>query len=439
MRRLAALLLVTATAWAVVSNADHDGAAVSTAALAIGIALIAATLTGSLFERFRLPRITGYLVFGMLTGPYLASIITRPMARELYVINGLAIALIAFMAGLELNYQRLRPRLAAFAKLGAVTLAVSYALLFPLLYVAWPWLPVAPEFDGLERAAVVILLTSAIVSFSPTVTIAVVAESRARGPLTELVLALVVLADLALILMFTLSSEFARFALGGVTQSDVGLTTRLAWEIFGSFAFGALVGALFGLYLRWVGREVTVVLIGVCAILSGLGTPLHFEPLLAALAAGLVVENVAGASGDALKDAVERGSLPVLVIFFVAAGTSLRFDALAAVGLLALAISVARVAAVRVATAVGARVSGIDRAESGDAWMGLVSQAGVTLGLAIIIARDFPDWGPRVQILLVSLIALHELIGPILFRNALARAGEIGRMDSPGEGAAPRH
>lgn len=436
MRRLAALLLVIATAWAVVSSASPNRASTSTAALAIGIALIAATLTGSLFERFRLPRITGYLVFGMLTGPYLASIITRPMARELTVINGLAIALIAFMAGLELNYQRLKPRLASVARFGAATLVFCYAGLFPLLYFAWPWMPLAPDLHGIERAGVVAVLTAAIVSFSPTVTIAVVAESRARGPFTELVLALVVLADLVLILMFTLSSEFARYTAGGAATTDVGLTTRLAWEIFGSFAFGALVGALFGLYLRWIGREVTVVLIAMCAVLSGLGTPLHFEPLLAALAAGLVVENVAGASGDSLREAVERGSLPVLVLFFVGAGTSLRFDALAAIGMLALAISIARIVIVRGSTSLAARVSGIAAVETGSVWMGLVSQAGVTLGLAIIIARDFPGWGPRVQTLLVALIALHELIGPILFRNALARAGEIGRMD---EGAAPRH
>lgn len=436
MRRVAALLLVTATAWAVVSYAGTSQTGVSTAALAIGIALIAATLTGSLFERLRLPRITGYLVFGVLCGPYLASIITRPMARELYVINGLAIALIAFMAGLELNYQRLKPRLAAFTRLGGATLFFCYAGLFPLLYLAWPWIPIAPELSGLARVAVVALVTSVIVSFSPTVTIAVVAESRARGPFTEMVLALVVITDLALIVMFTLSSEWARYALGGTGASEVGLTIRLAWEVFGSFAFGALVGALFGLYLRWVGREVTLVLIGMCAVLSGVGTPFHFEPLLAALAAGLVVENVAGASGDALKDAVERGSLPVLVIFFVAAGTSLRFDALAAIGALALAVSVARAIVVRAATRLGARVSGLAPAETNDVWMGLVSQAGVTLGLAIIIARDFPDWGPRVQTLLVALIALHELVGPVLFRNALARAGEIGRMDA---GAAPPH
>ena len=436
MQRLAALILVTATAWAVVTYAGDSDTGVPTAALAIGIALIAATLTGSLFERLRLPKITGYLIFGVLCGPYLASIITRPMARELYVINGLAIALIAFMAGLELNYQRLRPRLASFVRLGGATLLFCYAGLFPLFYFAWPWLPIAPELHGLARVGVVSVVTAIVVSFSPTVTISVIAETRARGPFTEMVLALVVLADLALIVIFTLSSEFARYATGGAGGSDVGITIRLLWEVFGSFAFGALVGALFGLYLRAGGRELTVVLIGMCAILSGLGTPLHFEPLLAALAAGLVVENVAGASGDALKDAVERGSLPVLVIFFVAAGTSLRFDALAAIGALAVAVSVARLIIVRGATRLAARVSGLPSSETDDVWMGLISQAGVTLGLTIIIARDFPVWGPALQTLMVALIALHELVGPVLFRNALARAAEIGRMDAD---ASPPH
>ena len=63
-------------------------------------------------------------------------------------------------------------------------------------------------------------------------------------------------------------------------------------------------------------------------------------------------------------------------------------------------------------------------------WMGLVSQAGVTLGLTILIASEFPGWGLQVQTLMVALIAIHELVGPILFRSALGKAGEIGRMDA---------
>ena len=63
-------------------------------------------------------------------------------------------------------------------------------------------------------------------------------------------------------------------------------------------------------------------------------------------------------------------------------------------------------------------------------WMGMVSQAGVTLGLTLIIAGEYPTWGATVQTLVVSLIALHQLVGPVLFRAALSRAGEIGKMDA---------
>jgi len=66
-----------------------------------------------------------------------------------------------------------------------------------------------------------------------------------------------------------------------------------------------------------------------------------------------------------------------------------------------------------------------------------VSQAGVTLGLTILVAREFPDWGLRIQSLMVALIAIHELLGPVLFRAALARAGEIGQMDAEPETATP--
>ena len=221
-------------------------------ALAIGFALIAASLTGELFERFRLPRISGYLFFGVACGPYAGAILTPAMARELQVVNGVAIALIAFIAGLEINFVRLRPQLRAMLTMGGVMIALMWVSLTVLFFLAWPWLPIAPEVAGLPRLALAMLVATVTVSFSPTVSIAVITESRARGPLSELVLALVVLADLMLILLFTLSMEGVRFALGS-GQAGHGILSGLAWEIFGSFAFGGIVGACFAFYLRYVG------------------------------------------------------------------------------------------------------------------------------------------------------------------------------------------
>ncbi|MBA3231692.1 MAG: cation:proton antiporter [Acidobacteria bacterium] len=412
--------------WLVV-NLGGEAELARPTALTLGFALIAAALAGTLLERVGLPRVTGYLLFGMVCGPYILNVITRPMARELQIINGLAVVLIAFIAGLEMNFERMRPRLRSILQLCGVSMLVLYAGLFAALWIGWGWLGIG-EMSGLQQLAVVALLTTILASFSPTVTIALIAESRASGPLSEMTLAVVILADLLLILLFTLVMQFVRYAFG--TAGEVGLLISLLWEIFGSFAFGAAVGALFALYLRHVGRELPLALLAMCALIAGLKVPLHIEPLLAALAAGLVVENIAPPRGDMLREAAERGALPVLVLFFAAAGASLQLDALAVMGWVAAGLSATRMGLIWLSTRAGARYAGISAPVGSHVWMGLVSQAGVTLGLTLIVAGEYPSWGTTIQTLVVALIALHQLIGPVLFRAGLARAGEIGRMDT---------
>lgn len=430
MRRLLALALTIGVVWYVVAGTIADPAAPRLTALALGFSLIAAALSGALLERFGLPRVTGYLLFGMICGPYLLNIITRPMARELQLINGLAVVLIAFIAGLEMNFERLRPRMRAMLRLAGISMVGLYLGLFAAFWILWSWLGFDSTFTTLQKTAIIAILTTVIASYSPTVTIALITESRASGPLSEMTLAVVILADLFLILAFTLVMQFVRYAFGGA--DEVGLFVSLSWEIFGSFAFGAAIGAVFAFYLRYVGKEVAIALVAVCALIAFVGSELHIEPLLAALAAGLVVENIAPPRGDMLKEAAERGALPVLVVFFAAAGAALQLDALAAIGWIAILISALRMAMIWGSMKVGASYAGIGPPVGDKVWMGMVSQAGVTLGLTLIVAGEYPTWGVTVQTLVVSLIALHQLVGPVLFRAALSRAGEIGRMDAPG-------
>jgi Kef-type K+ transport system membrane component KefB len=436
MRRLLGLAVVLALAALVRQSGAGVDEAGGSAALGIGFALIAAALVGAFAEQISMPRVSGYLLLGLICGPYGANLLTENMARELRLFNGMAVALIAFIAGLEINFTRLRPRLRNIAVLGGSTLGVMYAVLFPVIWGAWPWLPIAPEAIAAERIAFALILTVIVISFSPTVTIAVIAENRARGPMSELALAVVILTDLALILAFAFAMQLAGWASGHVgTADDVGLAIHVAWELLGSFAFGAALGGVFALYLRFVARELTSVLLGLCGILTLGASQLEFEPLLAALAAGLVVENVAPPSGDALKQAVERGALPVLIIFFAAAGASLNLGALGELGGIAVVISALRAGSMWIGTSVGRSLSGDSSPEAQSLWMALISQAGVTLGLTIIVVSQYPAWGLRLQTLVVSLIAIHEVIGPVLFRAALARAGEIGRMDAAAEPA----
>jgi trehalose-6-phosphate synthase/Kef-type K+ transport system membrane component KefB len=425
MRRVLALGLAIGAMAAVRELRLQTTAGPAATALALGFALMGASVTGDALRRFRLPRLTGYLLFGVVVGPSLGNLITESMAAQLQLVTGIATTLIALIAGLTLSVERLGSRLGAITRMTAATVIVAAVGLSIATWIVWPWLPIAPDAVGPQRLVMLALLVVMVISFSPTMTAAVVTDSGARGRLSDTVLAMVVLADLVVLVLFAVSMQLARLVFETGEGQGVEVLARLAWEIGGAVAFGVLIGVLFALYLRYIGREITLALLAVCAVLSQVGTTQQLQPLLAALAAGVVIENLAVAQGDTLRAAVRRGAPPVLVVFFVAVGATLRLDALATIGLSAAALSGIRLGFIRLGTAVGAKFSELPEVIGKHAWTGLVSQAGITLGFASVVASEFPGWGNQMQLLLVASIALHELVGPIVFRRALVQAGEL--------------
>lgn len=426
MRRAAALIAVLGLMLLVRGQGRADTLALYSLALVLGFALIAAVLVGDLVRRLGLPRITGYLLFGVACGPFLANLISRPVAHELQVVNGLAVALISFIAGLELNLDRLRPRLAAITKFSAVTSTVALALLTLPAWAAWSWVDQAGDLSALARLAPAALLAVVLASASPLMTMAIIAEDRARGPVSEFVLTTSVVVDLVLILVFTAAMQIARWTLGGAPAGDVSLTANLAWALLGSMAFGALVGGCLAIYVRLIGREITLMLLVLAVVLSQVSRAAGFEQVLAGLTAGVVVSNASRPQGNVLRDAIGRASLPVLVVFFAVAGASVNLGLLASLGFLALAFGVARLGALWIGTRVAGRLADLEPPLVRHGLIGLVPQAGITIGLASIVAGEFPDWGAELQAVMLVLVALHQVVGPIVLRASLVRAGEIG-------------
>ena len=176
-----------------------------------------ASVTGDALRRFHLPRLTGYLIFGVIVGPYLANLITESMAAQLQVVTGIATTLIAFIAGLTLSVERLGARLAAIARMTAATLAVAIVGMSASGGWSGRGCPSRRMPAGFQRLVMLAMLVVMVVSFSPTMTAAVVADSGARGRLSDTVLAMVVLADLVVLVLFSVSMQLARvvFDTGG--------------------------------------------------------------------------------------------------------------------------------------------------------------------------------------------------------------------------------
>ena len=424
-RAVALILTILGVLWARSIDTTAPASSAGTA-LVVGFMLIGAWITGNLVRRFRLPQITGHLAFGLVMGPYLGNVVTASMAGQLQFITGIATTLIALIAGLTLNVERLGTRLLPIAQTTAVAVLLPITGLLVLGWLAWPWLGIAPEATGLTRLAMVVLFAIVAVSFSPTMTAAVMADVGDNSRLSEIVLTIVVLADLMMVVLFAAAMQGARAVFSTGDFSPASFLVHVLWETGGAVAFGVLVGALFVLYLRYIGREVPLVLVGLCTLLSQVAAAEQFEPLLAAVAAGFVIEHVAVNQGGALRIAVREGAPPVLVLFFVSVGVSLRLDAIATMGLLAIALVAVRLVLVWAGVGAGLRLSGLDEPTRDFAWTGLISQAGIPLSFVSVVAAEFPGWGSQLQLLLVGAIAINELIGPVAFRHALVRAGDEG-------------
>jgi Kef-type K+ transport system membrane component KefB len=390
--------------------------------LAAGALLLCALFAGSVARGFGLPRLTGYLLIGIAIGPYVLKFIPREGVAGLDLVKALAVSLIAFSAGAELRLglvKRIGTRVLWLC--AGVSLAVFLVSAGALLALR-PFLPFLRDLPWPQAIAVASLVATVIVSFSPTVTIAIVRETGARGPFTEFLMGMVILGDLVVMVGFALTAGWARSSLGGALDLG-GLAAGIGWELFGSLLVGAAAGLVTLIYLRRVEREVPLFIIALSFVSAELGEQLNLSPLLLSLAAGAVIANLDEPRCEKLKGAIERASLPIFALFFAAAGAGLNLGALRDVGLVAVALVAVRALTLYLATRTLAPREEEKIRRFG--WMGLVSQAGVTFGLAALVRRTFPSFGSEVEVLIVAMVTLHELVGPVLTRRALDRAGEI--------------
>jgi Kef-type K+ transport system membrane component KefB len=195
--------------------------------------------------------------------------------------------------------------------------------------------------------------------------------------------------------------------------------------VVGSILAGALIGGVLTLHLRFVRRELVVFVIVLVFATAAAAQALHFELLLSLLVAGFLVENVAPVRAEPLVEMLHVMAVPVFVIFFAMAGADLRLQTFQDLWPMILAVALARMGLVYAGSRAGARLGKAEPVVARYAWTGLVSQAGVALGLATIVADRLPRLGLAMQTMIVGIIAFNESVGPVLFRGGLDRAGEI--------------
>jgi Kef-type K+ transport system membrane component KefB len=340
-------------------------------------------------------------------------------------LNGIAVALIALTAGGEIKVDWVRKQIRRLAFITGSQLVIGLLGFTLVVMLARPFIPFMPQDSFMEGLVVAFVFGAIAVASSPTVTIAVIAETRADGPMSRTVIGVTILKDVCVIVLFAIALAIARDVLGdGGGESLVWSLTR---ELGGSVLAGLGVGLAVSWFLEKINRDVPVFTLAVCFGISQAASALHLEALLIALTAGFYVENFAKVDGHRLIAGVERVSLPVFALFFALAGAKVNVGKLIEFGPIALALIVTRAGLIYVGTRVGTNLAQVEPVVKRLAWTGFISQAGVTLALSAIVARTFPKWGADAEVLIIAMIAVHELVGPVLFHHGLKKADEVGK------------
>ncbi len=405
---------------------------------AVGFLLLAGTLMSELVEVLGIPHLTGYLLAGILAGPHMLHLIDHESVKRLELVNTLAIALIALAGGAEL-------RLAAL-KQGARSLA--WAMVFQTLVVmlgtgAVFFLARVGFVKELPPTAVLgisLLWGVTSITRSPSAALGVISQTRAQGPLARFTLAFIMSSDVVVVVALAAAITIARPLVDPNATLSLEAFGELGHELLGSVAMGTTLGLLVAGYLKLIGRQLLVVLIALGYGATEVLRYVRFEPLLTFIVAGFVVQNLS-AQGEKFLHAIEETGGVVYVLFFAGAGAHLNVPLLREFWPIALLLTGSRAALTIGASKLSSRVAKDEPSIRAWGWAPLLSQAGVALGIAQVVARTFPTFGPAFRDVAVACIAINELVGPVVFKFALDRAKE-SRQPQPSlndaeEAAAP--
>jgi Kef-type K+ transport system membrane component KefB len=394
--------------------------------LAFGFLLLGAYFTARLASRLGLPKLTGYLLAGVIAGPFVLDLVTREMADSLGIVNGVATCILGLTAGAELNLQRVRPVMSTLRALTIFAVLGVVVALAGVLYLIRPMLPMFAQLTDGESLAVCAVLAVALSPQSPAVVMALISETRADGPLSQIMLATVVVADLVIVLCYAIAAAVAGAIIGsGVDVADI--VVSVGWELVGSVGFGLAIGLLIGGFLRSVKRGASLFALLICVVVAQIGTRIHLDPLIVTLTAGIWLENFSRADASELLGGFESAQLPVFLVWFALSGAKLDLPLLRT-SLVPVAILAATRAAWfflggRAATALTGAPPTVKRY----AWLGLIPQAGLSLALIVVIQANFPRFGGDAAVLILSLLGVNLLVSPIALRAALIRSGEAGQ------------
>ncbi len=387
--------------------------------LLLAVVLVAGIFFGALARRLRLPGITGQIVGGVLIGRAGFDLFGEASIAGLEPLTDIALGLIAATVGAHLHVQRLRNAVRRLFYLLIAESTITPLLVFAVAY-------------GLGGASFELSMLFGAVSIAtaPATIVALVRETRSKGVFVKTLIAAVALNNTACIVVF----EVCRAAIG----SNFSLDASALFDTNGAFVQltgPILLGGVAALTLDRVTRlalgpeRLATAAVVALVLTSGLATSIGISAMLACLVLGAVQTNITHSRSHLVDSVFANFEPAILTVFFTLAGMHLSFDHLEQAGLLIVLYFAARIAGKMISADLALRAAQATERVRQNLGLALVPQAGVAVGLVLLVQEDprFVDSADLFAAVVLSVVAVNEIVGPVLTRFALGRAGEVGR------------
>lgn len=392
--------------------------------LYMAILIATGLIFGKIAKYAKLPNVTGYLVGGLLIGPSLLGLVSEEAIHSLSLISTVALGFIAFSIGNEMKiiyFKRVGTRPIVIAILEAL-LAVLVTLVALLIYFT---IKGQMTVESLRFSLVLAAIAAAT---APAATMMVVRQYKARGELTETLMSVVAIDDSVAIILFGLFVAVANAL--NPAGTDISLLMQFLnpfIEIIVSLFIGFVGGIILSLGTKWfTGRGNRISLtIAIILFVLYLSDHFHGSALLAALMLGATFANTSP-NYEEVNGLIYFITPPIFIMFFVLSGAELKLSVLTAVGLIGLIYVLFRVVGKILGAYLGAKVTKASPVVSKYLGFTLIPQAGVAIGLSLIATQVLDvEMGAQIRAIILSATLIYELIGPVITKIALKKAGEI--------------
>jgi Kef-type K+ transport system membrane component KefB len=391
----------------------------------LGVILLLALLAGHIVKFLRVPEVTGYLLAGVALGPSVLGWVGPENLSALHALSEVALGLILFSIGTVFefgHFRRVGRQLLTITLVESAAAAIAVTLLLRLVGQSW---------------SVAFILGGLAMETAAASTLMVLRECNARGQMTDVLVGVFALDNLLCLLTVNVVLAGIEFHVHSGVESNLvalyQLIVPFVWQIAGAVALGYLVGFLLSVWSAKVVEhgEQLILLAGCVLFCVGISSLIHVSPLITNLTVGATLVNLSERSRHFLES-LSKTDPPLYAIFFVLAGADLDLSLLTTLGVPGAAYIGGRAFGKLAGTRAGATLAQADGKVRRTLPFGMCAQAGLAIGLTLVIQRRAPHIAPAVTAVVLAAVIVFEMIGPLAVRWSVMWAGEAhGETDAP--------